>query len=129
MVASQQLVETNKKAILIFDGDCGFCTSSANWISSNSDRFQIKPWQSLDLSLFGLTEDEVSSAVYWIDGTDKYSGHVAIGKSLRANKNRLFQALGSVLLFKPFGPIFIIAYKILARYRHKLPGSTTACKI
>ena len=45
---------------LVFDGDCGFCTTSANWLA-RGDRVETVPWQFLDLESVGLTVDQVST--------------------------------------------------------------------
>ncbi|NDH76279.1 MAG: DUF393 domain-containing protein, partial [Actinobacteria bacterium] len=42
--------------LLIFDGDCGFCTTSAGWIERRlPDDVRVAPWQILDLEQYGLT--------------------------------------------------------------------------
>ena len=54
--------------LLIFDGDCGFCTTSAGWIERRlPDDVRVAPWQILDLEQYGLTESDVTSAAYWVD--------------------------------------------------------------
>lgn len=49
-----------ERGLLIFDGDCGFCTTSARfatrWVDRR-DRYDIAPWQEVDLARFGLTEE------------------------------------------------------------------------
>ena len=129
MDANQQLEET-KTPLLIFDGDCGFCTSSASWICSKNAHINISSWQSIDLSTYDLTEPEVSSAVYWIDSTGKkFRGHFAIGKVLKESNQIWRKLAGSIISSKVFTPFGKILYRLIAKYRHKLPGSTESCAI
>ena len=50
---------------LVFDGDCGFCTTSANWLAGGG-RLEVVPWQFLDLDTVGLTTSQVASSVWWL---------------------------------------------------------------
>ncbi|NBR22590.1 MAG: hypothetical protein EBU08_02135 [Micrococcales bacterium] len=79
---------------LIFDGDCGFCTTAANFIVKNSKtKIVAVPWQRTDLSKFSLTEAQVAMMSKYL---------------------RWFAAP---------------TYRLVAKYRHKLPGGTPACKL
>ena len=42
--------------MLVFDGDCGFCTASARWATAGASGVLTRPWQTLDLTTIGLTE-------------------------------------------------------------------------
>lgn len=113
---------------LIYDGDCGFCTSSARWLA-NRGRCEITPWQSLDLAPLGLTEDDVTRAAYWLDG----SGHVsargagAVAEALRACGPG-WRLTGRLIQLPPVRPLADVGYAWVARNRHRLPGSTDACR-
>lgn len=121
--------ETTRR--LIYDGDCGFCTTSATWfaqrIAGTPDA--IAPWQSLDLDALGLTEAAVNEAVHWVteDG-QTYKGHEAVGHAIRIGRQPL-PLLGRALMVPPVSWIAAGAYRLIARYRYKLPGSTDACRI
>ncbi len=113
--------------MLIFDGDCGFCTSVATWASANA-----VPWQTLDadaLAALGLTVDDVRTAAWWIDGDGRRSrGSLAIAEALKA-RGGLASAAGRLLLVPPFRWLGIAAYPLIARWRHLLPGGTPACRM
>ena len=119
-----------QKPLLIFDGDCGFCTSSANFIVNHSSLGVIaEPWQYLELSDYGITEAEASSKVQlWLDGKI-YAGHVAVAKLLQGEKNIFLKALGKLALVPVFSQLASFLYFLTAKYRHKLPGGTPACKL
>ena len=57
------------RSVLVYDGDCGFCTTSARWVESKllPAGGTIAPWQSLELQMFGLSEADVTSASWWVD--------------------------------------------------------------
>src|SRR5690606_41531860 len=73
--------------MLVFDGDCGFCTSSARWIEKRlPDTVEVVPWQFLDdLGALGLTPAEAAAQAWWIDAEGRrHSGPLAIGKARAA---------------------------------------------
>ena len=117
-------------AVLIFDGDCSVCTSCANWARRHvKGAVEIAPWQRLDLATYGLTPEDVNAAAWWIgpDGR-RYRGHAAVGRTLRARGGLL--GLGGWLVSAP--PVSwgaALFYVVVARYRHRLPGATPACRL
>jgi predicted DCC family thiol-disulfide oxidoreductase YuxK len=118
------------RAVLIFDGDCGFCTSTSNFIKAKSSvPIEIHPWQFIDVSEYGLTQAQVAAKVYFIAGGTAYSGHEAFAQILIAQRNFLIRAVGHVLMVPPISWLARPGYSLVARFRHKLPGGTPACKL
>jgi predicted DCC family thiol-disulfide oxidoreductase YuxK len=117
--------------MLIFDGDCGFCTWAAEWTRRRlRPEGVVEPWQwVVDLEAYGLTRGDVSTAVYWIDphGT-VHRGHKAVAASLRAMGGG-WGLLGITLSVPPIRWVAAVAYELIARNRHRLPGSTPACRL
>ena len=67
---------------LVFDGDCGFCTTSARWLSRGG-RVETVPWQFLDLDAVGLSTEQVSTSVWWlVDDRPVEHSSRAIGRAL-----------------------------------------------
>jgi predicted DCC family thiol-disulfide oxidoreductase YuxK len=115
---------------LIFDGDCGFCTSSANFIVKVSKpKVTAIPYQWAELQEFGLSLEETQKKVYLNVAGNNYSGHLAVAKLLRMQPNILLSALGAVAIVPPFTWAGAGIYWLTAKYRHKLPGGTPACKL
>lgn len=117
--------------ILIFDGDCGFCTWAAEWTRRRlSPGAVVEPWQWVaDLEAYGLTRDDVSTAVYWIDPDGAvHRGDKAVAASLRAMRAG-WRFLGAVLSMPPIRWLAAAGYWVIARNRHRLPGSTPACRL
>lgn len=116
--------------LLIFDGDCAFCTWAAEWAGRRLPTGAgIEPWQFIDdLPVYGLTVEDVSAAVYWIDAKRRpHRGHLAVAETLRAI-GRAWGLMGEVMQVPPVSWIAAGVYEVVARNRHRLPGSTPACK-
>jgi predicted DCC family thiol-disulfide oxidoreductase YuxK len=119
---------TSETAVLIFDGDCGFCTTTANYIEKNSSTpIGIHPWQWVELSDYGLTKELASAKVQVFAGGKLFGGHRAFAKLLRLQKHWWFKVLGAFLVLPPFSWAARVGYYFVAKYRHKLPGGTPAC--
>jgi len=115
--------------VLIYDGDCGFCTQCANWLRAQlATPLTVVPWQEIhDLSELGLTVADVSTAVYWVDAYGRTSrGHTAIARSLTRSKGAL-SVIGWLLLLPPLSWLAGPAYRLVAKNRMRLPGATAAC--
>ena len=118
---------------LIFDGDCAFCTSAARWASSRWIRpAEAIAWQRLRverLAELGLSEWDVRHAAYWVDSDGTLArGYAAVARALNAGTGWM-RVAGRVLSVPPGSWIARPAYWLIARYRHRLPGATDACRI
>jgi predicted DCC family thiol-disulfide oxidoreductase YuxK len=114
-------------ATIVFDGDCGFCTTSAHWLEDHST-ITVVPWQRTDLAALGLTEAEVTTAAYWVDGTDVRRGARAVAMALR-RCGQPWRLLGVLVDLPPVRPLAALGYRLVSRYRHRLPGGTPACRL
>ena len=116
--------------MLIFDGDCGFCTSTARWAESRLPTgTEVVPWQSLDLSTFGLTESDVTTAAYWVDPEGSaHRGHLGVARAAIA-MGLPYSLLGYVGLVPPFRWLSAGLYRVVAKHRYRFPGSTDACRL
>lgn len=120
----------SETAVLIFDGDCGFCTTTANYIKANSSvEIDVQPWQWLELADYGLTKEQASAKVQMVVNGKNFAGHKAFAKMLRIQKQWWFKVLGALIVIPPFSWGARVAYYFVAKYRHKLPGGTPACEL
>lgn len=116
--------------VFVFDGDCGFCTSSVRllrrWVPT---RVRVTPWQRVDLALLGLTRAECEEAVQWVgaDGT-RSAGSDAVARLL-GTSHRAWRIVGAALLRRPVAPLAQRVYRLVAANRHRFPGGTPACAL
>lgn len=115
---------------LIFDGDCGFCTSAANQIVRRSKtKIVAAPWQFTDLAKYSLTQAEVADQVYLAIDDQNFAGHEAFAMVFRVQPNSFLRFIGKTMMSRYLRWLSMPAYRLVARYRHKLPGGTPACKL
>jgi predicted DCC family thiol-disulfide oxidoreductase YuxK len=121
---------TESANVLIFDGDCGFCTSAANTVVARSSvPIDAVAWQLTDVSDFGLAEAQTAARVYFVTGGEAFGGHLAFAQILLAQRNWALKAGGWLLTAPPFCWLGSIGYTLVARFRHRLPGGTPACAV
>jgi predicted DCC family thiol-disulfide oxidoreductase YuxK len=117
-------------ATLIFDGDCGFCTTAVLWLQRTLPRVPATaPFQWTDLADFGLTEDEARSQVWFVTAGNRYGGAAAVAAVLRGQPSPLLRALGWLGTVPPWSWVADAGYRVVARYRYRLPGGTPACRL
>ena len=116
--------------VLIFDGDCGFCTSTARFIAARSTTpIEIHAWQLVDVTQFGLTEAETARRVYFITKGEAFGGHLALAQVLWLQRGIGWKALGWLMTVPPTCWLASVGYALVARFRHRLPGGTPACAV
>ncbi|MCH9720102.1 MAG: DUF393 domain-containing protein [Actinomycetia bacterium] len=116
------------RPLLVFDGDCGFCTTSAIFIVRRiRPTAQVVPWQRLNLGDLGLTEQQCTEAVQWVtpDGAIR-SGSQAI-MAMLATAGAPWRVLGRVGEWPPVAILADRCYRWIAEHRGMLPGATPAC--
>ena len=120
--------------MLIYDGACGFCTTSANWIVRRwpaDSGARAVAWQSIDLKVIGnsqLVLEDFERSAWWIDGDLEEAGSRAVGRALILAGGTL-GLLGRLILVPPVSWIAPIGYRVVVRFRHRLPGATPVCKL
>ncbi len=120
-------------SVLIFDGDCGFCTTAARrlegLLATGLDDPLITPWQFTDLAAYGVTAERATREVLWVDRDGGvFGGAAAFARWLRAAPG-LRRWLGVVLDAPLIRRAAAVGYRLIARNRHRLPGGTPACAL
>jgi predicted DCC family thiol-disulfide oxidoreductase YuxK len=114
-------------SICIYDGDCGFCSRCVDWASRRSD-VRFEPFQRTDLSAFGIAEDAAATAVHVVATDGRVlRGAAAVAAVLRECRGG-WPLLGLVMRLPLIRNIAEVAYGLVARNRHRLPGPA-ACSI
>ncbi len=115
--------------MLVYDGDCAFCTSCARALERIGPDAEIVPWQLTDLPALGISEERAADAVQWvqIDGAVR-SGHEAIAATLNT-AGGIWRIVGRMTMLPGISWMAARAYRLVAANRYRLPGSTPACAV
>lgn len=115
-------------AVLLYDGDCGFCTACAHavqrWVPSDA---HVVPYQRAPLSSLGVPEAAAAESVQWVDESARYAGPDALAALLRSSSQAAWRLTGRALGLPPVRAVAWPAYRLISRYRGRLPGVTPAC--
>lgn len=112
--------------VLVYDGDCAFCTRWALWAQRHSVGLDVVPWQVADLAALGLSADECAAAVQYVDDGGRSPGAAAVASALRACRAP-YRFVGTVITWPVMQSLADRAYAVVAGNRHRLPGGTAAC--
>lgn len=115
--------------ILVYDGDCGFCTRTVTVLRRRLPAFpNAQPWQELNLTALGLTEPQVREAVQFVghNGVHRSGAEVA-SQLLHYQPSRSLRMLGSLCDSFVVRPVLAALYRWVAAHRDELPGGTAAC--
>lgn len=119
-----------ERALLVFDGDCAFCTTWVRRLERMLARFpDAQPWQWSDLDALELTRDDVTHYVWLLARGRRMRGHAAVAGLLLLQRSPAWRFLGHLLLTPPFSWAAAVGYRLVARFRHRLPGGTPACAL
>lgn len=114
--------------VLLFDGSCGFCTALVHWLDPRLERrTRLLPWQAADLQALSLTEDEARRSVWWIEpGGPRFHSEAAVAQALIACRG-IWRRIGLALQAPGIRTLAAVCYRLVARMRHRLPGTAPAC--
>lgn len=117
------------ESVLIFDGDCAFCSSSARLLKKlTKNRIAVEPFQFLQLADYDLNQELTSKAVYYVTKTETFVAARAIARALI--DSRTPWAIAGFFMNLPVVVSFAeLVYYWVAKNRHKLPGGTPECAL
>jgi predicted DCC family thiol-disulfide oxidoreductase YuxK len=118
-------------AVLVYDGDCAFCQRCID-IGTRvlPQPFRPEPFQFLDLDALGLTQEQVTESVWWVQPSlPTRGGHRAFAALLRAQSPWWWRTLGWLIDHPPVSFVAGWVYAWVARNRHRLPGGTAQCRV
>jgi len=125
-------VEQRAESVLVFDGDCAFCSSSVQWVSKRwkEDRRCVAvASQSLDdqrLAAMSLSRRDVAQAVWWIEDGRLFRGHLAVAKALSACAPP-WNLVGMALARRPWRWLAAGVYPIVVHNRGRLSRGPQTC--
>ncbi|WP_019876167.1 thiol-disulfide oxidoreductase DCC family protein [Sporichthya polymorpha] len=118
------------RALLIFDGDCGFCSRCARFITRRMPTSaEVRPWQRVDLAAYGVRPEQAQYEIVWVGADGRIDGGAQAVARLLLDCGRLWAVPGAVLRIPPFRWIAHGVYRLIAANRYRLPGGSAACRL
>ncbi|GAA1148441.1 putative DCC family thiol-disulfide oxidoreductase YuxK [Kitasatospora gansuensis] len=129
--------------VLIFDGDCAFCSSCVQFserylrASLSSANWEAVPFQFADLAELDaraggvglITWERAEQEVLWLTPRGDVYGGAQAAARLLMRSGGAWAYLGALLTLAPVRPLAALVYDWVARNRHRLPGGTPACSL
>lgn len=113
---------------LLFDPDCGFCTTMADRMRGWPLSTTIEPLSPGWLADPRIDPVRAQREIPFIDGDHTSYGAEAFGRALSTGPLPL-RLVGSAISQAPVLWLARPVYRIVASHRHELPGSTDACRL
>ncbi|KAF3469210.1 DUF393 domain-containing protein [Streptomyces sp. Tu 3180] len=116
------------RPVLVFDGDCGFCTSSVRFLERVvRPGCEAVPWQRADLAALGVTRERARHEALWVTPVGRvYGGARAVAKLL-LSAGGAWALVGALLTLPPVRWAAHAAYRLVANNRRRLPGGPAGC--
>jgi predicted DCC family thiol-disulfide oxidoreductase YuxK len=116
--------------ILIFDGDCAFCTTSARWLERKlGSRAPVEPWQFTDLTAYGTSAERAQYEVLWVAADGRIHGGAQAFARWLIDSGGVFKTLGTLITLPPVRLVAAGVYRLIANNRNRMPGGTPACAL
>lgn len=127
---------TNPRTVpwLVFDGDCAFCTTSAQWVAGRLHRpggpdAHLVPWQFTDLAALGATAERAQTEVLWVTPDGAVSGGAAAFAAWLRFRGGPYGPVGQAMTAPGVRSLAALVYRFVARHRDQMPGGTPACAL
>lgn len=118
------------RPVLVYDGDCGFCTSSVRFAERRiPTAAEIVAFQFADLESLGTTVERASYEIVWVDRDGRVFGGAQGAAKLLLEAGGLWWPLGAIARIPPFRWAAHGLYRLIANNRHRMPGGTAACAL
>jgi predicted DCC family thiol-disulfide oxidoreductase YuxK len=119
------MTEHRDRHFVLFDGDCGICTWSADWVKRRDrrGRFAVEPYQAVgedELRRFGLSYEDCAKKAWVVTRKGRvFGGAFAVNYVLLSLPPWMILAIAFYLI-PPLLLIEVTAYYLVARNRHRL---------
>jgi GNAT superfamily N-acetyltransferase/predicted DCC family thiol-disulfide oxidoreductase YuxK len=115
--------------VFLYDGDCGFCTTSARWLQRHAtSTTRVEAWQYADLSPYGLTPNDCAEALMYVDDGRRMVGPDAVAAFLDTGTSRWRRA-GHLIAAPASRRVTWPVYEWISHHRGHLPGGTPATEL
>jgi predicted DCC family thiol-disulfide oxidoreductase YuxK len=117
------------RPVLLYDGDCGFCTTSARFVERCvPTTAEVMAYQFADLEALGTTAARADREVLWVEEGRVLGGAQAVARLL-IDARGPWRPLGLLIRVPPFRWLAAGVYHLVTVNRHRLPGGTPACAL
>lgn len=121
---------TADHSVVFFDGVCGLCSHSVNWLLARDPehRLRFAPLQGTTAAAMISSDlrDRLDTLVFVRDGKT-YIRTAAVSRILMTLGGR-WQMLGAMLWLIPF-PVRDLGYRLVSRFRYRMFGKHDACRL
>lgn len=90
---------------------------------------ETAPYQWTDLSVYGLSLGDARARVWLVHHGRRYGGAAAVAALLRHQPSAPLRFVGWLGTLWPLSWFAEAAYRVVARFRYRLPGGTPACRV
>ena len=126
----QSNLGTSDFPIVFFDGVCGLCNHSVNWLLARDPehRLRFAPLQGPTATAMISSDlrDRLDTLVFVRDETT-YIRTAAVSRILMTLGGR-WQVLGAMLWLIPY-PLRDLGYRLVSRFRYRMFGKHDACRL
>ena len=127
-------IEVREVPLVIFDGDCGFCTSSAHWVARRLNRrpgpsVALVPWQFTDLAALGTTAERAQREALWVGTDGEIRGGAAAFAEWLTFRGGAYAVAGRLMNLPLVRSLAAAVYGVIAKNRHRMPGGSPACAL
>lgn len=119
-----------RSPILFYDGTCGFCNGTVQWVLRNDRRARLRfaPLQGSTYAALDVANKPTDlSTIVLVENDRLYTRTSATVRMLRA-MGGVWSLLGSLLWLIP-KPLRDLGYRLIARNRYRLAGRVEACSL
>jgi predicted DCC family thiol-disulfide oxidoreductase YuxK len=127
-------IEVREVPLVIFDGDCAFCTSSAHWVARRLNRrpgpnAALVPWQFTDLTALGTTAERAQREALWVGTDGEIRGGAAAFAEWLTFRGGAYAVGGRLMNLPLVRSLAAAVYRVIAKNRHRMPGGSPACAL
>jgi predicted DCC family thiol-disulfide oxidoreductase YuxK len=120
--------------LLLFDGDCAFCTTSVAWLAARLHRNQarsarLSPWQYVDVAELGITTAQAQREVIWVSPDGSHAGGAAAVAAWLTHSGPPYSFVGRIIQLPLIRGVAAAVYRLVAANRHRMPGGSPACAL
>jgi predicted DCC family thiol-disulfide oxidoreductase YuxK len=120
--------------LLIFDGDCAFCTATATWLARRLRRkdgpnVDVVAWQFIDLNALGTTPSRAQQEALWVAPDGTISGGAEAFAAWLRFRGGPYGLAGHAMSMPGFRRLAAAVYRLIAKNRHRMPGGSAACAL